>query len=303
MADVSIGDLQTELTHLRNRIDTVAEESQAANRKWYKDISTLISVTALLFSFGTTMVSYKRESAQDIHNLRTELRGILQRLAALPRENMEVYTKYQDPSAIAMLSGYIGQENAILSKQANEVLKRLPEDQVTATDYIAVAQALEQNRDFTSAIDDFKRALAAAKILDDSVGTLRLWASLEMMTGNIGGARGHFQDALDLFGTKYPGYDESIKISTNFLTEINWAEAEINVRNIDEANRHIAAAEEYVRRMPEGPQTTISRAHVAQVRSRISTPNSTANPLIATNPLAPTTPMLQRAPIVAPTKP
>src|SRR5262249_29566262 len=58
------------------------------------EMSTLIALAAFLFSFGTTIVSYRRANRQDVHNLKTELRGLLQRLAALPKENLEVMQKY-----------------------------------------------------------------------------------------------------------------------------------------------------------------------------------------------------------------
>ena len=78
----SMEDLQGGLTHLRNRVDSIIESTQAARKPWFKDIATVISVTAFLFSFGTTVISYKRANDQDVHNLKSELRGILQRLAS-----------------------------------------------------------------------------------------------------------------------------------------------------------------------------------------------------------------------------
>ena len=176
METVSTSDLQDEIAHLRNKVDSIAEEKQEAKTPWFKNIATVISVIALLFTFGTTVVSYKRTSDQDIHNLKSELRTLLQRLAALPKENLEIYKKYQaEPNTIAVLSGYLNQENLLLLKQADEVVKRLPKDQVSATDYTAVALALEQSRNFDTATANFNNALAVATILDDEVGALRVF--------------------------------------------------------------------------------------------------------------------------------
>ncbi len=288
METVSINDLRDEITHLRNKVDFIAEENQEAKGPWFKNIATVISVAAFLFSFGTTIVSYKRTNDQDIHNLKSELRSLLQRLAALPKENLEIYKKYQtEPNTIAVLSGYLNQENLLLSKQANEVIKRLPKDQVSATDYTAVAMALEQSRNFDTATANFNNALAVATILDDEVGALRLLASLEMMMGKTGDARRHFQSAVDIFAEKYRTYDDFTKNYTNFLTEINWAQAEGAARNIEAAMQHLNNADQIVGRMPQGPQTELYRSQVSQSRSALSAPAQTGpvNPAVIPAPL------------------
>src|SRR3974390_1635385 len=104
---VSIEGLQHEITQLGDKVHSIAERNQASKKPWFKDIATVISLAAFLFSFGTTIVSYKRANDEDIHNLKSELRGILQRLATLPKENIEIKRKYlSDPSAILEISGY-----------------------------------------------------------------------------------------------------------------------------------------------------------------------------------------------------
>jgi tetratricopeptide (TPR) repeat protein len=285
MESVSINDLQDEITHLRNKVDRIDE----SKKSWTKDISTFISVAAFLFSFGTTIVSYKRANEQDIHNLKSELRTILQRLAALPKENMEIFTKYAaDKNTVAILSGYVGQENLLLSKQANEVLKRLPSDQVSATDYSAVALALAQSRNYDEAIADFKHALAVATILDDEVNALRLLGGLEMTAGKADDARKHFQSALDIF-SKYPGYDNFTKLSTNFLTELTWAQGEAVNRNMEAASQHMNGADQLVGGMPPGPQGDVFREQANQVRKVLFGPaqNSAQNPLLGPNSAVP----------------
>ena len=105
---------------------------------WYKNVSTIISFAALAFSFGTTYVSYRRAETQDIQSMRQELRGILQRLAALPKENLDISKRYkEDPAAISLASGFINQENTLLSRQAAEIARKLPKDKVSATEYYA----------------------------------------------------------------------------------------------------------------------------------------------------------------------
>jgi tetratricopeptide (TPR) repeat protein len=270
MEPVSIEDLQGEITHLRNKVDSIAEENQAANKPWFKNISTGISVAALLFSFGTTIISYKRANDQDIHSLKSELRGILQRLAALPKENIEIYQKYaSEPSSIATISGYLNQENLLLSKQANEIIKRLPKTQVSSIDYMAVATALAQSREYAAAILNFNSALTVASTLDDETATLRVLATLEMQNGKTGDARLHFQQALDLFKKKYESYDDFTKNSVNFLTELYWASAEAWVRNMEAATQHLNSAEQLLKKLPEAPQTQVFKGQLDQMTNRL----------------------------------
>jgi hypothetical protein len=220
------------------------------------------------FSFHSEpQSSYKRADDQDIHNLKSELRGILQRLAALPKENIEVNQKYaSDPATVQMLSGYVNQENLLLSNQAGEIIKRLPRSQVSATDYLAVATALGQSREFVAAMSHLNSALAVSSTLDDETATLRALASLEMMTGKKAEARFHFQLALDVFEKKYRMYDDYTKNSINFLTELHWASSKFQAHNIEAVTQHINSTEQLVRKLPEGNQTQVYKGQLAQLK-------------------------------------
>jgi tetratricopeptide (TPR) repeat protein len=258
--------------NLHEKVDSIAEEKKEAKKPWYKNISTAISVAAFLFSFGTTIISYKRADDQDVHNLKSELRGILQRLAALPKENVEISQKYAtQPATIGLLSGYVNQENLLLAKQAGEIIKRLPNTQVSATDYFAVATALGQSREFAAAMLHFNSALAVSSSLDDETATLRSLAGLEMMAGKKDEARAHFQQAIDIF-EKYKMYDDYTKNSTNFLTELIWASTEASARNIEAATLHLHAAEQLLKKLPDGGQTQVFNGQLAQLKNAMSAP-------------------------------
>jgi hypothetical protein len=82
---------------MRREIDALQISSADKAKPWYKNVSTLIAVLALLFSFGTTYVSYRRTEAQDVQSMRQELRGLLQRLAALPKERVDLFKAMGDP--------------------------------------------------------------------------------------------------------------------------------------------------------------------------------------------------------------
>jgi tetratricopeptide (TPR) repeat protein len=259
-----------ELSSLWTRVDLLTEEVRSAKRPWYKDVATLISIGALVFSLGTTVVAGWHTQEQDTHNLRTELRGLLQRLAAMPKEAIEDNEKYKNnPGALTAILRNQNQENVILSRQADELLRRLPRDQVSATDYIAVAGALANSSIFDGAIADLNRALVVASpVLADELGAVRNLAMLEMTLGKTGDARTHFQQAADIFGKDpYQGYDQVTKLMANADTEILWATAEGTAGNPDLFQQHLNKAEQFANSLPRGPQAEFMKANIAQVRS------------------------------------
>jgi hypothetical protein len=164
MDSVENGVMQ-EVALLRDRLASI-EKRQSEKKPWFKDASTIIALAAFVFSFGTTIFSYKRASDENIHNLKTELRTILQRLVALPKENIEASQKYKiSPDIVGSFSGLINQENLLLTKQAGEIIGQLPLNQVSATDFITVAQALLASRDVTDAFKHLQNALAVSTLL------------------------------------------------------------------------------------------------------------------------------------------
>src|SRR5438046_6619481 len=105
--------VEERLDLMKREIDSLQIAMAGSTTPWYKQISTILSGAALLFSFGTTYVSYHRTRSQDIENMRQELRATLQRLAALPKENVELMKKYEgDPASMNLVSSYLNQEHA-----------------------------------------------------------------------------------------------------------------------------------------------------------------------------------------------
>lgn len=117
-------DIQAKIELMKREIDALQVTVMAGKAPWYKSPSIMISVLALLFSFGTTAVSFHRAAQEDIRSGRAELRGILQRLTALPRDNFELTRKYKDDEEGKALTGLLNQENSLLARQASEVSMR-----------------------------------------------------------------------------------------------------------------------------------------------------------------------------------
>ena len=224
---------------------------------------------AFVVSLDTTTVSYYHTEQQDVHSLRGELRGMLQRLSALPRESVETNLQYKnDPSSLLSISGFINQENLMLAVQADDILQRLPAEQISAIDFITVGQALMNSRRFDSAIIDLQKASKVAAGLDDDVGARRILAALEMAKGQAGPSRQTFQDALDIFA-KYPGFDDFNRRTTTAPTQLLWAGAEAGIREFGNARQHLAQAQDVVSGMPPGPVGDVWRIQVQTFRQQL----------------------------------
>jgi hypothetical protein len=174
----------SDIAALRRDVDALRTVVQTPHPVWYENASTLIAIIALLFSFGTTFVSYRRTQSQDVQSARVELRSLLQRLTALPKENVEMMKKYEsDPQTIGTIGSFINQENALLGRQAAEIIRRLPPTYVSATEYYAVASALQGAYNVDAAKEFFSKAIDLATDMNDRVAGLRSRANLLFVTG------------------------------------------------------------------------------------------------------------------------
>ena len=229
--------------------------------------ATIISVIALVFSFGTTFVSYRRTRAQDIQSLRQELRGILQRLTAIPREVLDANKRYMaDQAAVAGISRIYNQENSLLVRQAAEIATKLPKNMVSATEYSEIALAQQNSYNLAEAKAFLKLAIDSATIFNDEIGPVRMTANLSFITGEPQAGRVKYQEALNIFA-KYPGYDVFTKVSTHVNTEIMWGQSEAGIGEFASAVQHLDNAQKLVETLPFSPGAQSLMSQIAEPRS------------------------------------
>jgi hypothetical protein len=253
----------------RARVEAAGGDAAAGpSVPWYRNISTVISVSALAFSFGTTFVSYHRTGMQDIQASRTELRGILQRLSAIPREMLDASKKYAgDPSSITGISQLYNQESTMLSRQAGEIVKRLPKGVVSATEYYAIAVAFQSSYNLAAAKEFLVLATAKANNFNDEIGAIRSSAYLEFLTGQPQAGRVKYQQALNIFA-KYPNYDSFTVASTHITTELFWGGSEAVTGQFQLATQHADNAERIVEGLPASLGTDQLRGQIEQARQQ-----------------------------------
>src|SRR5215216_4743963 len=148
---------------LKKEVDALQIEVMKPAKPWYQNAGVLVSLMAVLFSFGTAAASYQQIRAQDRRAARTELRQLIQRMAAIPKENIELTKTYEkDATTSNTLSGFINQENVVIGRQAAEIIERIPDD-VSAYEYQAVARAVFASNDIERGTVLVERGLMVAK--------------------------------------------------------------------------------------------------------------------------------------------
>lgn len=264
--------LEQKIDLMKREIDALQIAAHTQAKPWYKNMSTILSTVALLFSFGTTFVSYHRTTIQDIQNTRQELRGLLQRISALPKEVVEINKKYSsDTAAIKTVLGFINQENTLLATQAAELAKKLPTDLVSSAEYYAIAVALQATYDLAGADEFLKYSIQAAKDFNTEIAVVRSMAGLKFLQGQPDAGRIEFQKALDIF-SKYPAYDSFTKANTNVFSEVAWAQAEANIGQYELKDQHFKSAMSIVDSLPQTPGANNLRDQIMQAQLRTSTP-------------------------------
>jgi hypothetical protein len=250
----------SELTILRENLRTVKAEVDAlqiaASAKaapWYRQTSVLLSIVALLFSFGTTAASSYRVYKQDIQAARIELRGLLQKLTDLPKEMIAKQIDYKDDNNARDAFGrLVNQETTILARQSVEIMNRI-EGYISATEYFAVSSALMFAGQMKEAEAMAVKGQQVADNPTDEGPLLRQIATLAFARGEVGRGRALMQEALDVFG-KYGETNQYLIRMTKFDTELIWAGAEFSAGKCPEALKRLQSAQSELDLLSDGPQ-------------------------------------------------
>jgi hypothetical protein len=267
----TVANIQNSISIINKELAALRTTSAKADRPWYREPSFIIALTALLFSFGTTAVSYIRTNQQDIHDARAELRSLILRLTQLPRESIEYSKKYEkEPLIVGGILGMLNTENALVAKQAANIMSRIPGN-ISATEYLSVSSALVNSGLTETAMKLIKLALAVSNDVNDEVGVLRSYGGLLFSTGDLEGGREKFKTALMIF-SKYPITNQYYVETTHALTEMYWAQFEAAARQCPYAKSHMAQANSHLSVLPPGSYESI-KGQVDQVQKVVDSCN------------------------------
>lgn len=256
---LTVSDLSEQIGSLERELESLKGAGKSAPLPIYKNIPVIISITALLFSFGTTYVSYERTKQQDIHALRAELRNLLQRISSIPKDEVELRQKYSlVPATVSLLSGYNAQEHALLTRQAAEILRRLPKEQVSSVEYTSVGRALLSIDNDTAQVLLSRAAEVATSLIDEATA-LRNHAHLLFTIGKSEEGRVLYRKALEV-EAKYKGDDPM----THVQTELAWASSEHQIDAREAVQQRVKSMDDYIAAMPDGPMKELVKTHVTR---------------------------------------
>jgi hypothetical protein len=223
---------------------------------------------ALALALITTIIGEGRVARQEKHDARIELRGLVQRLTALPTENLRILDTFRDnPAAVGQAASNLQTEQIVLAQQAADVIGELG-DSVTASEYYAVGYALSLAGDAGASLTLLERGLSA-KGGFDPVGRsalLRAAAVQLFITADAPRGRQRFQQALDVWD--YTGAVPASAAYHAAFTELLWAQTELNGGQCGLAAQHAARAEAHME--PGSASAQVIRPQLQTLTSRLA---------------------------------
>jgi hypothetical protein len=188
----------------------------------------------------------------------------------LPRENFELTRRYAgDAEAQRYLGSLINTEQVVLGSQAADLISQVP-DEVTASEYYAVAWALSASGQSEAGRSLLEQGLNAIEGGDEqdvpgSLALVRQQAFDHFSVGEEAEGRQLYRKALSLIDQT----SETSPATVAYMkanSELQWAEAELTVRACDEARQHLERAEGYLPQMAADPAT---RGLISDARERV----------------------------------
>jgi tetratricopeptide (TPR) repeat protein len=227
------------------KLDNAVSEKQP----WYRTPSVLISFVALVFSFGTTGASIYRTSQQDVHDAGVELRGLIQRLIAVPKDALEIRTKYgYDIDLQQQLLMMLSSESQVIAAQAAATAQKIP-GRVTATEYGVLADVFFSQGNYTSAKTYLSLAIESARNSYELTQAKRRFGSLLFTTNKPVEARALLMQSLSLLKTdRIDAEPRDIYLAAE--TTSIWASGEFSCGNYKEAADKVSEGIALTKRLP-----------------------------------------------------
>jgi tetratricopeptide (TPR) repeat protein len=252
---------------LKKEVDSLQIQLSADKKPFFKNPSTIIAIVALIFSFGTTVISYVKSYQEEIRANRREARELIQRLSRLPIESFELTKKHEGSPQGASLNRLVNQENVLLATQAVELIKRYP-DSFSSNEFFSVASAFFQSNLKDNIPYLLNNAIKRARNYNDYNVSTRALASLYYSQSDFTEGRKLYEKAMAVWDI-YPESNHSIVTYTNVDTLMFWSDAELSIYNFSAARDLIERAKNYLQELPPSHFSANLEIQVADVEKRI----------------------------------
>jgi hypothetical protein len=221
---------------------------------WFTQASVWVSIGALVVALGSTIYAGRQTAVRDRYALRSELRQLVQRLVALPREILEIREKF--PARAMELSTSIVAERTALAVQGAEVIGRIGR-LASGMQCLVVAQALEESQAFERSLSVVEVGLRGRVDPLTQEALLRLQGKLLFLDGRFEPGRSALRQAL----TVWAGAPPDMRHNGYAITEWNWSSFARSAGHDDEADAHVEAARAHAREIdPTSRYGNIRRA-------------------------------------------
>lgn len=259
---------EEEFQILKAEVDTLQIQASEKHKPWISRPSNIISLFALLFSFGTTAFSFWKSHNEAIANNRSEVRQLIQRITRLPIENFDLTLKYKDNAQGQQLTSMIAQEQLLLANQAAEKINLFP-DSFTSTEYFAVAGALANVNSPIFVPKFLQRSISLANTANDYVVASRSYGHFLFTQGKIDEGRAFYSKALNETWSKFPGIDRFYRKGLVIQTNLNLANSENMIGNYKEALKAVSEAQSVTVELPNSQFRDFWQSQVLAVKNSI----------------------------------
>jgi hypothetical protein len=237
--ETSPRDLAARVDTMKAEIDALQIQVAEGRGPWYSQTANLVAILALIFSFGTTYVSYQHTQQQDVEESRSQLRELSERLSTLPREAIQNGERYaKDQATVQNLNASVYAELKVAASQAADIIERIPND-VSAAECTLVATQLATFGIYDRSNKILEIASERAKDAEALVVAQRQYAVNLFTSSAIPEGRKKYEEALNVF-QRFPTRNQYFIQSITAYTELLWTESEINAGQCTEAAKHLA---------------------------------------------------------------
>jgi hypothetical protein len=236
-------------------------------KSWIKNPSTLLALLALLFSVLTTVFTLYRQNQQDTQASRAELRSMLQRLSALPRDTVEASEKYKgSPNVACQISSMLNSEGQLIANQAAQIMRDNPSN-ISGTDYTLVAYALMNHANVYEAEEILDIAVNKSKSGPDKIVVYRTMEQLRFYMGQFDQARSSYNESVKETDLSFNNNAEA-KYALQVENYLLWSEQELTYKNCDASREPLKQAAEYLARMNQtAPAYTLFDSRLKSAQS------------------------------------
>jgi hypothetical protein len=242
MATESPEEIAAEISSLRREIDTVKAVVNKPDRPWYLDGSLILAAIAFIFSVYT----YRR---QDLNDTQVQLDNVLKELYALPEREFDAAQKYKGTAMDAPLIIQFSRQYNGLSLEAYQLAQHLG-SHLDPPELMAVANAI-MGYEPQLAEKMLTNPPIPADDGEDLVAARQGLGAIQIVSGRGQLGDQNFQAALDII--KELHFSAFVQARGNALTEIDWAEAYLNISDCRSAEPHLNAAQQEVQQLAGTP--------------------------------------------------